>query len=70
MHLGLFELYKYFRIQRSGYGGFGEDGPRWAPLLSHAAGHRQASLGTPVPRTPTECALAVEEVLLVLVAEP
>ena len=30
-----------------------EDGPRWAPLLSHAAGRRQTSLGTPVPRTPT-----------------
>ena len=26
---------------------------RAGPPLSHAAGHRQASLGTPVPRTPT-----------------
>src|SRR3954466_4508836 len=30
-----------------------EVGPCWAPL-SHAAGRRQASLGTPVPITPTE----------------
>src|SRR3954470_11057261 len=29
-----------------------EDGPCWAPL-SNAAGRRQASLGTPIPRTPT-----------------
>ena len=27
---------------------------RTGPLVSHAAGHRQASLGTPVPRTPTK----------------
>ena len=29
-----------------------EDGP-YGLLLSHAMGRRQASLGTPVPRTPT-----------------
>ena len=26
---------------------------RIGPLLSHVAGRRQASLGTPIPRTPT-----------------
>ena len=30
-----------------------EDGP-YGLLLSHAVGRRQASLGTPVPKTPTE----------------
>src|SRR3954468_2972320 len=32
------------------------------PLLSHGAGRRQASLGTPVPRTPTYAKVIVDEI--------
>ena len=28
---------------------------RTGPLVEHAVGRRQASLGTPVPRTPAQC---------------
>ena len=37
---------------------------RTGPLLSHAAGRRQASMGTPVPRTPTITAQRVNKEIL------